>query len=260
MATSEKGLPNLENFNVHESAAGSKWKKYLLRFKNMMDAFEITDDKRKKALLLHYAGEDTFNIYTTFTGYDNLNFTQLCEKLNGYFNPKKCVEYEVHKFRKLSQKEDESLDDFHTRLQLRADDCEFQNKELEIKMQVIQKCKSNKLRKSAQQKTMYLQEILSLGRSLEIAASQAEEIAEKSEKILKLQNKDSKFKKPKKEKFCYRCGGPWPHKDKCPAFGKQCKKCDGLNHFSKVCKTKKFKVNNLQEDTSSSSNSDEEFI
>ena len=35
---------------------------------------------------------------------------------------------------------------------------------------------------------------------------------------------------------CSRCG--WTHKPRqCPAFGQQCKKCHGSNHFARVCRT-----------------------
>ena len=35
---------------------------------------------------------------------------------------------------------------------------------------------------------------------------------------------------------CSRCG--WTHKPRqCPAFGQQCKKCHGRNHFARVCRT-----------------------
>ena len=227
----------------------------------MMDAFNITDANRKKALLLHYAGEDVFSVYTTLDNYDTLNFENLCIQLDAYFNPRKCIEFEVHKFRKTTQKEEESLDDFHTRLQLTADGCEFKDKELEIKMQIIQKCRSNKLRKRALQQPMSLQALLKFGRSLEMAASQAEEMIVKEENITKIskENKENKSYKNVRGKHCFRCGGSWPHDGQCPAMGKKCNKCHKINHFSKVCKTKQINQIQEEENTSLSSN-EEEYI
>ena len=62
-------LPTFPPFSVHqeEQSAGQRWKKWLEKFDNMLCAMDITSDSRKKALLLHYVGEETFDIYDTFT-------------------------------------------------------------------------------------------------------------------------------------------------------------------------------------------------
>ena len=36
-------------------------------------------------------------------------------------------------------------------------------------------------------------------------------------------------------KTCRNCGGAWPHEGKCPAHGKQYRKCQKPNHFARVC-------------------------
>ena len=33
---------------------------------------------------------------------------------------------------------------------------------------------------------------------------------------------------------CYRCGGSYPHKEKCPATNKTCHKCNKTGHFENV--------------------------
>ena len=48
-------LPDFPPFNVHEDAnAGPRWKKWLTRFERLLCGLNITADKRKTALLLHY--------------------------------------------------------------------------------------------------------------------------------------------------------------------------------------------------------------
>ena len=39
-------------------------------------------------------------------------------------------------------------------------------------------------------------------------------------------------------KFCFNCGGPYPHSDICPAVGRSCNKCGNLGHFSRCYRTK----------------------
>lgn len=36
---------------------------------------------------------------------------------------------------------------------------------------------------------------------------------------------------------CRNCGGPYPHKDSCPARNTKCNSCGKLNHFARVCRT-----------------------
>ena len=63
-------LPHFDKFNVHaeEHTAGTRWKKYLARFEMLIQALNLQDKpSRKKALLIHYAGEEVFDIFNTFT-------------------------------------------------------------------------------------------------------------------------------------------------------------------------------------------------
>lgn len=46
-------------FSVHaDGNAGPRWKKWLIRLERQLVALNITDEKRKHALLLHYAGPE----------------------------------------------------------------------------------------------------------------------------------------------------------------------------------------------------------
>ncbi|CAB4036916.1 Hypothetical predicted protein [Paramuricea clavata] len=82
-------LPDFPLFNVHEdSNAGSRWKKWLTRFERLLCGLNITADKRKTALLLHYAGSDVDDIYDTLPTSSNEDYKTVVEKLNQYFSPK----------------------------------------------------------------------------------------------------------------------------------------------------------------------------
>jgi hypothetical protein len=54
----EGTLPYLQQFNVHKDPAstGVRWPNWLKRFDNLLIALDITDKKRQRALLFHYAG------------------------------------------------------------------------------------------------------------------------------------------------------------------------------------------------------------
>lgn len=56
-------LPHFPTFVVHtEGSTATRWKKWKERFENLIVAMNITDKKRQKALLLHYAGEEVHDI------------------------------------------------------------------------------------------------------------------------------------------------------------------------------------------------------
>lgn len=97
------GLPHFAEFDVYTDSAntGVRWKKWLSRFTNMMVAMDVSSRARQRALLLHYAGEQVYEIFETLpdTGASD-DFDKACEKLTAYVSPKKNIEYEVYQFRK----------------------------------------------------------------------------------------------------------------------------------------------------------------
>ena len=67
-------LPTFPTFPVHaeSNTAGTRWEKYVKRLENLFIGFGVTDDNRKRALLLHYSGEEVADIFDTLkdTGTD----------------------------------------------------------------------------------------------------------------------------------------------------------------------------------------------
>ena len=66
-----------------------------------------------------------------------------------------------HTFRQMSQKPDETIDQFIVRLRMKADTCDFKDAnaiEEQIREQVIEKCLSNQLRRKllAKERTLTL--------------------------------------------------------------------------------------------------------
>lgn len=132
------------------SNAGSKWRKWINRFENFLVASNITNDVRKKALLLHYAGEDVFDIFeslknaptslspdaqatsgrtTTQTG---SRYSSARAMFDEYFSTLINTAFGVYPFRQAQEQSEDSLDAFRTRLRKLARGCGFANVELEI--------------------------------------------------------------------------------------------------------------------------------
>ena len=58
-------IPQIAPFqpDVDPTNTAVRWKKWLDRFENLIIAINVTDNDRKKALLLHLAGEFGFEVY-----------------------------------------------------------------------------------------------------------------------------------------------------------------------------------------------------
>jgi hypothetical protein len=90
-------------------------------------------DKRRLALLLHYAGTEVEDVFDTLPGVqDDKNTYSKAEPLfQAYFQPKKNVELEVFNFRRSRQEPGENIDAFATRLRQLATRCDFNDSDLE---------------------------------------------------------------------------------------------------------------------------------
>ena len=146
-----QSLPVFEKFDVKNGGSNLaiSWKKWLARFENLVLALGITTDPRKRALLLHYAGEEVYDIYETFAAEEVDKYANLSEKLTSYFEPMKHTDYEIFKFRNCKQNTNEGIDEYVTRLRTLAKTCEFTDVEKEIKSQIILYTTSTSLRRKA---------------------------------------------------------------------------------------------------------------
>lgn len=271
-----QGLPVFQNFNISESGADARWTKWCSRLENLLICMDVKDDKRKRALLLHYAGEDVCDIFDTLpnTGDD---YATAKKALTDYFAPKKNTEFEIYRFRQAKQEASECMDVFHTRLRKLSENCEFHDRDKEIKSQIIQGCGSTRLRRKALREDLKLEDLIKEARALELSDKQAAEIENKEVNALS-QRQSKRRRRPNPEKqsqkpgpdtpapeesrTCRNCGLEYPHKTKCPAQGKKCNFCKKLNHFEVVCRSKKRQVNKVYDsghsDTDSNTNSDDQ--
>ena len=176
MSTQQLGLPALPAFTEIDQNPGPQWSKWLARFERLMIAMDVDSAKRKRALLLHYAGPKVDEIFDTLTdtGTDD-EYDKAVDALNKYFQPKANSLYEVYVFRQAKQEANETLDHYVTRLRQLAQNCKFSNVDREITAQVIMHCQSSRLRRQALFKgdDLTLQQLLEMGRSFESSEQQA---------------------------------------------------------------------------------------
>ena len=123
--------------DLDPTSVGTRLRKYLERFKVYAVAMNIKDKARKRALFLHCTGPKVQDIFDTLedTGED---FETAGEKLLEYFEPKRHRLFSIYQFRQLAQEEEESYDDYATRLKQAAAPCEFPPDWLEGKIEESQ--------------------------------------------------------------------------------------------------------------------------
>ncbi|XP_075534041.1 uncharacterized protein LOC142567748 [Dermacentor variabilis] len=244
--------------NTDPTSLAQPWTIWQARFDNFLLAANIQNAARKRAMLLHYAGDAVHDIFLTLPDRGTDNATAVA-KLNAHFAPRKNAVYERHVFRQAKQSSEETVDQFQVGLRKFAATCEFANEEQEIVSQMIEGTNSAKLRRSAlRERDVTLEKIMEIDRSLETAEFQATSMEgrERVKPVQKVTKKKQRRRSApssnqsehklsgnrpenKQAEKCSCCGGAWPHKGgklSCPAWGATCHKCQKKNHFAKFCR------------------------
>ena len=281
-------LPSFPSFDLsqNQGTLGTRWKKYIARFRNLIVALNVTNKKRQQALLLHYAGEEVNDIVETLpdavAGADEDPLEKTITALTNHFTPKTNVAYEEYKFRQAKQDPGEDLMTYYTRLKHLSQTCEFADADREIKSQIIQLCSSSKLRRKAlSDPGITLHTLLDYGKTLELTETQVKELENSKAEVNKLgkQREATRRKSrngPQRDKkdrpghgfsgshsgtiTCRNCGGSYPHDGGmrcCPAYQKECRSCGKLGHFESVCRSKPKARSHKQEPRKTVSTLDE---
>ncbi|GFO41410.1 Gag Polyprotein [Plakobranchus ocellatus] len=76
-------LPHFPPFKIREAelSAGARWKKWFQKFENLITALDITDENRKKALLVYYGGDEIFDLVDRFPAAKTGTYTALKTEL-----------------------------------------------------------------------------------------------------------------------------------------------------------------------------------
>ena len=111
------------------------WRKWKQRFQLYLQAIgkEDSSSKMKNAILLTVAGNDTIELYNTFTfnaqqqeeDQTTPKYDQLIKKMDDYCEPKKNETYERYIFRLRVQIENEPIDQFITDVKVKAKSCNY---------------------------------------------------------------------------------------------------------------------------------------
>ncbi|KAK9703504.1 RNase H-like domain found in reverse transcriptase [Popillia japonica] len=167
--------PNIQSLDVHDgrndpSTLGERWKKWINRFENFIIAANITEEERKRAMLLHLIGENAFDLYQSLP-----DPTPQTPPLEPYALAKHKLDIET------TQELSETVGQFYARLLKLAQTCNFHDTDSEIKSQIILKTHNKELRRYGLTEQPDLSKLLLKARALETTDTQ----------IVKIENKDN---------------------------------------------------------------------
>ena len=251
------------------SNVGPRWKRWLNSFEIYADSKGLiiedgkdTNRQRRRALLLHNAGQSVQDIFLTLadTGGPK-DYNLAVTALTTYFAPAKNATYARHVFRKIQQGPGETVSQYATKLRKAVKDCDYGTDEAnQIRDQILFHCKSDYLRR----KLLEEGDTLTLAKTLDLAKNCESVERELQSMKAEIQSQDSVNKvsyrksapdhskraqttrngrshERKEEKKCYRCNqtGHFGRDPSCPARGKKCTKCNLPDHFAVVCRTQR---------------------
>ncbi|CAB3976941.1 Retrovirus-related Pol poly from transposon [Paramuricea clavata] len=214
-------LPDFPPFNVHEdSNAGPRWKKWLTRFERLLCGLNITADKRKTALLLHYAGPDVDDIYDTLPTSSNEDYKTVVEKLN--HDPAKEI---------------------NDHIILTCTSNSLRRRALRDNLDLPNLMKTGRaIELSEKQASQVEQQEFSSVNSVRHGNIQQPNTEATDPPRSRFENQRLRnfrgAEQSRARETCGNCGGTYPHIRVCPARGKDCKSCGKIGHFARVCRTK----------------------
>ena len=104
------------------------WELYQERLEQHFIAHDITDDGKKRALLLSFCGKKTFHLISSLLSPDkasDTSYSKICERLKDHFDPAASEIVLRYKLYRTNRHQDRSVADFLAQLRDYARGCNF---------------------------------------------------------------------------------------------------------------------------------------
>ena len=255
------------SLNLIDGNLSEQFRKWNRQMEIYMEASGVKSKKPKAqtAIILHCAGPQAIEVF------DQLEFgeeesrddpTTVLNKLKEYCNPRSNEVLQRYRFWNCNFSQ--PFDKFVTELRTQAEQCNFQEKEKMIRDKIVFSVPKHLKEKLLRETDLTLKKALDICQAYEQTVKHVEEMDEKPKTDQKIENVSGNIKQKKSNKTfdrqtkpeCRYCGYRHDFSDrkKCPAWGRRCSRCSGLNHFKEKCKTRVHAVNKDE-----SSSEDDEF-
>lgn len=257
--------------------AAARWKVWVRELNVFFAACNVVNEKQKLHVLLNQAPDLQEIYYAKWE--DKTKYEEVVKLFEGYFAPQSNKNHARYVFGFMAQGDvnhvGETIDDFATRLRLAARVCDFETDDVEseLKRQLLRGTTCELLRKellaAGDDETMDVaikktREKLTIERQSKVTVAMGPTV--KSEPISAVGSRPTRKGewgngKRAGDGVCTRCGREYPHTNRpCPAEGKKCRECGGMNHFAWTmgCPKKRGGINNVQSGGQDSSSEDDD--
>lgn len=248
-----------------------KWALWKQKFELYMSAagWDTKPGERQVAIFLNLIGDDGLEKFNTFemSVEDKKSIEKVLAEFEKFCSPKANETVDRHIFFTRIQKSGESFSDYLTELKVLSATCGFgQLRDSLIKDRIVCGINDPEVRnRLLRENDLDLEKCVNMCRTVELAAQQMKTINDENnvhvirkyqDKFEKGSNKQkagderesasatasrnstkSGAAERKQHSACRKCGSKHEPK-RCPAYGKECRKCKKRNHFAKHCRTK----------------------
>ena len=238
-----------QNFNFNEPIQWPAWKERFSRFRIATELDKKTGIIQVSSLLYAMGGEadKLFSQFTFTNDAEKENYDIVLEKFNEHFVPARNVIHERATFHKRNQKVGETIEQYVRCLYILSEHADFPDRNETIRDRLVLGVLDQELSEKLQlEPDLTLNNAITKARQSERVKTELElqrSSAKSTDWVAKKSQKDNK--KVKQIINCTRCGGDHEIR-KCPAYKKKCNKCNGYNHFAKVCRGKQKKTDSIQ--------------
>ncbi|XP_062557585.1 uncharacterized protein LOC134222456 [Armigeres subalbatus] len=275
-----RALPAFRCEEIDKNQLAKEWKAWKSALEIYFDAYDVSDQRKMRAKLLHLGGKQLQRVYENLPDNNKIPLVSTkenwydvaVEKLDAYFEPGRQYILERCRLRKIKQEKNERFSHFVMRIRQQLSDCGFEKYSSEVKDvltelfvidTIVEGCLSDELRRRILQNDRSLSEIVEMGAMMEGVEQQIKDIGSlnstdttekvfqvKTERIVKnrtpyTERSRSYYSslKPNVKSFsCYRCGtqGHVGSSEMCKARDQICRRCKKVGHFEAVCRTRTY--------------------
>lgn len=278
-----RALPPFRCEEIERNQLAKEWKSWKSALEIYFEAYDVTDQRKMRAKLLHFGGKQLQRVFDSLPEKDKIptvattaNWYDLAvDKLDQYFEPGRQYILERCRLRKIKQESNERFSHFVLRIRQHLADCGLDKYGADIREVlteifiidvIVEGCASDELRRRILQKDRSLPEIEELGAMMEGVDQQIKDLGmmktpdSQPGKVFQVHSERKYNSKrrgfpPRRDwkpygsnspsPYCCNCGSK-RHTDSsemCKARDQACRRCNRVGHFEAVCRKRKSSPN-----------------
>lgn len=221
------------------------WKSWRDQFNLYLELTMSDAEEKMKVKLFYYligeSGRELLETLMSDVAADARTVTNIIAKFDEHCNPSINETVERYRFFSKSQGAEQSIDNYVTELRMLAKTCNFgEIKDSLIRDRIVCGINNEGLRERLlREKDLTLQTCIRICRAAELSRQNSKAIAGAAVEEVHAVRQGARLDRhpPGSMITCRFCGKDHEkNKQKCPAFGKKCKKCGKPNHFAVKCR------------------------